>query len=239
MNIAVIFAGGSGQRMNTKTKPKQFLELHGKPILIYTMEAFENAPSIDAIVLVMLKEWIDYSQKLINQYGLSKVKAIVPGGSTGQESIFHGVKTAYDLFSGDNIVLIHDGVRPLIDIETIEACVECTREHGTAVTVTPATETVALIGKDEHVGDILPRENCQIVKAPQCFKLGDLYQAHINAQEEGLDSFIDTASLMQYYGHKLYTVEGPFENIKITTPGDYYIFRAISDAREDSQIFGI
>lgn len=239
MNVAVIFAGGTGQRMNTKTKPKQFLELHGKPILIYTLELFQQAPSIDGIVLVMLENWIGHCNELIDRYRLSKVKAVVPGGETGQESIFHGIAKAYELYTNESIVLIHDGVRPLVDVETIEKCIQCVKEHGNAITVSPAIETVALMTKDGGVGKILPRCDCQIAKAPQCFVLGEIYRNHLKAQADGRLDFIDSASLMQYYGDKLYTVEGPSENIKITTPGDFYIFRAIVDARENSQIFGL
>lgn len=239
MNIAVIFAGGTGQRMNTKTRPKQFLELHGKPILIYTLESFQNCEIIDSIIVVMLKDWISYTRDLIDRYRINKVNAIVPGGETGQASIFNGVKKASELYSKESIVLIHDGVRPLMDTSTIERCITCVENHGTAITVSPAIETVAIKDEDGAIGDILPRSNCLIAKAPQCFYLGELYSAHLQAIKDGHQDFIDSASLMQFYGRKLYSVEGPVENIKITTPSDYYIFRAISDARENSQIFGI
>ncbi len=239
MNVAVIFAGGTGQRMNTKTKPKQFLELHGKPILIYTLSLFQQASSIDSIIVVMLENWISYSNELIDQYRITKVKAVIPGGETGQESIFNGIAKAHELFPEDSVVLIHDGVRPLVDIETIENCIKCTNEKGNAITVSPATETVALLADDGGVGKILPRCDCQMAKAPQCFVLGEIYENHLKAQAEGKNDFIDSASLMQYYGNTVHTVEGPSENIKITTPGDFYIFRAIVDARENSQIFGL
>ena len=239
MNIAIIFAGGTGQRMNVKTKPKQFLELHGKPILIYTLELFQQSPSVDGIVLVMLDKWIPYSEDLIDKYCISKVKAVVPGGKTGQESIFNGVKKAYELFPGDSVVLIHDGVRPLVDVDTIEKCVKLVRKKGNAITVSPAIETIALLDENGEVGKILPRSECQMAKAPQSFILNDIYAAHCKAMEENRADYIDSASLMQFYGHKLYTVQGPTENIKITTPGDFYIFRAIIDARENSQIFGL
>lgn len=239
MNVAVIFAGGTGQRMNTKTKPKQFLELHGKPILIYTLEAFQECEAIDGIIVVMLEDWIFHTKDLIDRYRINKVKAIVPGGETGQASIFSGVKKASELYSKESIVLIHDGVRPLMDASTIERCITCVQDHGTAITVSPAIETVAIKDKEGAIGEILPRGNCLIAKAPQCFYLGEIYSAHLQAINDGRQDFIDSASLMQFYGHKLYSVEGPVENIKITTPGDFYIFRAISDARENSQIFGL
>lgn len=238
MNIAVIFAGGTGLRMNTKTRPKQFLELHGKPILVYTLELFQQAPSVDSIILVMLESWINYSEELVDRYRLTKVAAIIAGGSTGQQSIYNGLKKAHDLYPDDSVVLIHDGVRPLIDIDTIERSIQCTREKGSSITVSPAIETVVLMTSGGEVGEIMPRSQCQMAKAPQSFILGEIYKNHVKAREEGRTDFIDSASLMQYYGKKLYTILGPAENIKITTPGDFYVFRAIIDARENSQIFG-
>lgn len=236
-NIAVIFAGGTGQRMNTRTKPKQFLELHGKPILIYTLEAFEKASVIDGIVLVMLKEWISYSEDLIEKYRIKKLKKIVSGGQNGQESIFKGIKCAIETYDNCN-VLIHDGVRPIIDEVTIESCVKSVELYGNAITTAPANETIAIMDDNGEVGQILPRKNCLIAKAPQCFRGKEIYACHLKAIEEGKNDFIDSASLMQYYGYKLHTVTGSPENMKITTPGDFYIFRAIVDAQENSQIFG-
>lgn len=238
-NIAVIFAGGTGQRMNTKTRPKQFLELHGKPILVYTIEQFQNHKEIDGIILVMLNNWIDYTRELCKRYCLTKVKIIVGGGTTGQESIYNGLKAACKQYSQESIVLIHDGVRPLIDAETISKDIACVKEHGTAITVAPAIETITVKEEDGQIGKIMERSKCQMAKAPQCFVLKDIMDAHESALRDGRREFIDSASLIQYYGHQLYTVEGASENIKITTPSDFYIFRAIVEARENSQIFGI
>lgn len=238
MNIAIIFAGGAGQRMNTKTKPKQFLELHGKPILVYTLEQFQHHPEIDGIVLVSLEGWIGYCWEMIEQYRLLKVAAVVPGGDTGQGSIYLGLREAASLYPEDSVVLIHDGVRPLIDQGTITKAIRCVEENGTAVTVSPAIETIVFNNDDRSVGKIFDRSRCQLAKAPQCFRLGEILNAHEKAKAERHNDFIDSACLMQYYGYQLFTVEGPAENIKITTPYDFYLFRAISDARENSQIFG-
>ena len=238
MNIALIFAGGTGQRMNTRTKPKQFLELHGKPILVYTLEQFQKHDEIDAIILVMLESWIDYSKTLIEQYHLTKVMAIVPGGSTGQESIYNGVKKASELFPMESIILIHDGVRPLVDGETISSNIACVKQNGSAITVSPAIETTVIKNEQGMVGDIIERSRCQLAKAPQSFFLHDLWNAHCKAIDDGNLNFIDSACLMRHYGYPLYTIEGSPENIKITTPSDFYTFRALEDARENSQIFG-
>ena len=238
MNIAVIFAGGTGQRMNTKTLPKQFLELHGKPILIYTLEHFEKHRQVDGIVLVCVQDWLDYCRELLQKYHIKKVKAIVPGGQSGQESIRNGLNKAAELFPQDSVVLIHDGVRPLIDEETISKDIASVQQHGSAITVSPAIETIALRSDTGEVGEIIERSRCQMAKAPQCFYLKDILEAHQKAQADNRNDFIDSASLMRHYGHSLFTVEGPTENIKITTPSDFYLFRALLDARENSQIFG-
>lgn len=239
MNIAVIFAGGVGKRLNSRTTPKQFLELHGKPILVYTLEHFQNHTQIDGIVLVCLEGWIDYCKELIEKYRLTKIAAIVPGGETGQGSIYNGLHKASELYPDDSIVLIHDGVRPLINAETITNAIECAKANGSAITISPAIETIVMEGKDNQIGSVVDRSKCRMAKAPQCFYLGEILEAHHKAKEEGLGDFIDSASLMRHYGHELYMVEGPTENIKITMPTDFYIFRAIIDAHENSQIFGL
>ena len=240
-NVAVIFAGGTGQRMNTRTRPKQFLELHGKPIIVYTLEVFDQHKEIDGIVLVMLESWIGYTEELVRKYGLKKVRKIVPGGSSGQESIYNGLKGAAEFYGDEDIVLIHDGVRPLIDEDTITENIRSVKERGTAITVTAAIETITMKDETGAVGTIIDRSQCQLARAPQSFRLGHILGVHERARSEegGADRFIDSASMMKYYGYKLYTVEGRPENIKITTPSDYYIFRAMVDARESSQIFGI
>ncbi len=240
MNTVVIFAGGTGHRMNSKTLPKQFLELHGKPIIIYTIEQFDKHPLVDGIVVVCLKGWEAYLQKLLKRYFIEKVKAIVPGGETGQDSIYQGLKKLSELYSGDDIVMVHDGVRPLIDEETITANIESVKKNGNAVTVSPCTETITTFSPEspDQINDIIERRNCRIAKAPQSFYLKDILSAHNRARQEGRMDFIDSASMMCHYGSRLYSVEGQVTNIKITTPMDFYIFRAIVDAKEDRQIMG-
>lgn len=246
MNLVVIFAGGTGTRMNTRSVPKQFLELHGKPVLVYTLEKFNAHPEIDGIVLVCLAGWIDYAKKMVAQYRLSKVVAIVPGGDTGQASIFHGLTEAVTYAESaqgntetKDVVLIHDGVRPLIDRDTITSCIESVKKYGNAITTTPAIETIFVHGENQRVGQIFNRSRCAMARAPQCFYLQDIYAAHLQAQKEKKTDFIDSAMLMQHYGADLHTVDGPVENIKITTPMDFYLFRALLDAKENMQIVGL
>ena len=224
--------------MNTRSKPKQFLDVHGKPVIIYTLEIFQEHKDLDGIILVCIESWIGYTKKLIKKYNLTKVLDIIPGGKIGQESIFLGLKTIYEKYDKESIVLIHDGVRPLINEKVITDCLNCVETNGNAITITPAIETIFRKNEDGTVGDIFKRSDCELAKAPQCFYLKDIYNVHLKAQKEDKYDFIDSASMMQYYGYKLYTVEGPAENIKITTPSDFYIFRAIMDARENLQILG-
>jgi 2-C-methyl-D-erythritol 4-phosphate cytidylyltransferase len=240
-NIALIFAGGTGKRMNTTSGlPKQFLELYGKPIIIYTLDKFENDDDVEGIVIACLEAYIPKMWKLCAKFHITKVEAIVPGGSTGQESIYHGLKKVHELHpQDDTVVLVHDGVRPLVDPLTISNSIRVAREKGNAITVTPATETVILDSSDDKVGTILDRHQCQLAKAPQTFFVKDLLECHEKARAEGRNDFIDSANLMRHYGKELYTVEGKTENIKITTPIDYYIFKAIITAKESSNAFGL
>ena len=242
MNIGVIFAGGSGTRMNTKSRPKQFLELNGKPIIIYTIELFDNHPNIDGIVVVCLESWIPFLQKMLNKFEITKVVRVVPGGASGQDSIFKGLCAAeeYAMEKKDDntIVLIHDGVRPLITEETISDNIDKVKECGSCVTTVPATETVIV---DMHDGslNIPKRSDCMMARAPQSFYLKDIIGAHRRSQREGKSDFIDSCSMMNYYGYKLGLIQGPMENIKITTPTDYFVLRAMVDVHENQQIFGI
>ena len=212
-NIAVIFAGGSGVRMNTRSKPKQFLELRGKPIIIYTLELFDNHPLIDGIVVVCLESWIPFLKKMLKKFEINKVVKIVSGGDSGQDSIYRGLCAVEDYCKDKGeenaVVLIHDGVRPLIVDETITRNIE--KVH---------------------------RSSCLLARAPQSFYLKDILSIHRKNKENGNITFIDSCSMMSYFGYKMATIEGPMENIKITTPTDYFIFRAMVEVHENQQIFG-
>jgi 2-C-methyl-D-erythritol 4-phosphate cytidylyltransferase len=239
LNIALIFAGGAGIRMNTGAKPKQFLQLYGKEIIIHTIEHFEKHQQIDNIVVVCIEPWIPFLKKLLEKYAITKVKWIVSGGIDGQESIFRGLSAIKDAAPDDAVVLIHDGVRPLITQELIANCIASVVEHGSAITVTPEVETVVSLDGQGKITAITDRSRCFHAKAPQCFRLAEIWQAHIKAKTEKVTNMIDSASLMRRYGYDLYTVQGDFDNIKITTPSDFYTFRALYEARENSQIFGL
>lgn len=241
MNIPVIFAGGSGTRMNTKSRPKQFLDLNGKPVIIYTIELFDNHPDVDGIVVVCLESWIPFLQKMLKKFEINKVVKVVPGGVSGQNSIFKGLCAAEEFAheQGDEnaIVMIHDGVRPLITEDTITENIAKVKECGSCITCIPAIETVIV---DKHDGSLyIPkRSDCMMARAPQSFYLKDIISAHRRSQQEGKSDFIDCCSMMSHYGYKLGLIQGPMENIKITTPTDYFVLRAMVEVHENQQIFG-
>lgn len=240
LNIAVIFAGGVGKRMHSKDIPKQFLKLHDKPIIIHTLELFENSPEIDAIVVSCLSNYIGYLNKLVSKFNLKKVQRIVPGGKSGQESIFNGLKAAAAIGNRESdIVLIHDGVRPLINLKTIHDNIKSVREHGSAITCVKAKETIIVVNEHEAISSINNRAKSRLARAPQSFYLNDILTAHERAIREKKLNFIDSCSMMTYYGKKLYLIQGPQENIKITTPDDFYTMRALLDAKENAQIYGL
>lgn len=237
MNIAVIFAGGAGRRMHTKDLPKQFLLIHGKPIIVHTLEQFQRHPEIDGIVVACIAEGIDYLKELIFRYRLDKVKSIVPGGETGQMSIYNGLAAAAEVFGREgNIVLIHDGVRPLINEKIISDNIAAVREHGSAITCGPANETVILVDDREMLVDVPSRAHSRLAKAPQSFWLDEVLSVQETAIRDGNVDVIDTCTLMGMYGRPLFIVNGPSGNIKITTPEDFYMFRALYDAVENRQI---
>ena len=236
MVYTVIFAGGTGQRMNTVSLPKQFLKVHDKEIIVHTIEKFQNCELVDKIIVVCLESFIHTMKKLVDKYNLSKVIDVIPGGDCGQASIFNGVSRAhFDSKDSDDIVLIHDGVRPIITDEVIRNNINCVKEHGTCITVAKAVETVLILDSDE-VNMVVDRASCYMGRAPQSFYLKDIYSSHLLANKDNKHDFIDSAMLMQHYGYKMHTVEGPMNNIKITTPMDYYMFKAMLDAKENEQI---
>ncbi len=239
MNIAVVFAGGVGVRMRTNGIPKQFLEVNGKPILIHTLEKFDSNDNISSIVVVCVKEWIDYCMELVSKFNLRKVKSIVSGGNNGQESIYNGLKASKEISKDEkDIVLIHDGVRPLIDDELINANIKSVKKYGSAITCVEAKETIVMVDEfSSVVAETTNRDKCRIARAPQSFYLKDIYEIHNKAIKDGNINVIDSCTLMKLYGKELHVVLGKSDNIKITTPDDYYIFRALLEAKENSAIF--
>lgn len=235
MNIAIIFAGGVGQRLNNNINaiPKQFIEINGKPILVHTLEHFQNHKEIDKIYIAMLENYIDYTKELVQNFNLNKVKGIVKGGTCGQESIYNALCAAEKENPENSIVLIHDGVRPIITKEVITNNIESVKKYGTGITSTPCYETI-LVSKDGKTPIHVPlRQETFAAQAPQSFRLGEILTAHRKIQKTGYDGIIDSCTLFHLLGKKTRLVKGNFGNIKITTQQDIYILKGILDYKDE------
>lgn len=232
---ALVFAGGTGQRMTGSDRPKQFLEIAGKPIIIHTIEQFAYHNEINHITVVCIESWVEALKQLLMRKSYCNLVDVIPGGSTGQESIFNGLQHIHNLCAktdeSQSIVLIHDGVRPLVDKKTISSCIRSVKEQGSAITVVPAIETIAILSDNGSISNIVNRADCVMARAPQGFWLEDILKAHIRARKENLE-FIDSLSMMLHYGHAVVPVEGSYENIKVTTPIDYFTCKALMDMRD-------
>ncbi|WP_313477367.1 IspD/TarI family cytidylyltransferase [Microbacterium sp.] len=234
MNIAVIFAGGVGSRMKLKALPKQFLEVHGKPVIVHTLELFEEHSEIDGIVVAILPSYRDQLEKLVHRYELTKVR-IVDGGSTGQESRHNALRAVAEQYPKDSVVLVHDGVRPHIDADLISTNIAAVREHGSAITCTKVFETI-VVSTAGKVDDVIPRDVLYTAQAPQSFVLGEVLAAYDQAVADGENDSIDSCSLMRRYGHAVHIIEGPRSNIKITTADDFYISKSFFELAEARQL---
>lgn len=237
MNIAAIFAGGIGSRMTSASIPKQFLEIHGTPLIVHTIQHFQDHPEIDRIAVSILPAWRDRFSRLVARYELTKVNWIVDGGATGQESRHRALRVIANECPGDAVVLVHDGVRPLIDAELISANIRSVREHGPTVTSTKFNETI-IWSEEDVVNDVIPRDHLYVAQAPQSLRLDTALEIYDRAVVEGEHDSIDTCSLLRRYGHTIRRVDGPRSNIKITTAEDFYVCRAFFDVIERNQIGG-
>lgn len=243
MNIAIIFAGGIGRRLKNgeDTTPKQFLKIHNKPIIIYTLELFQQHPEIDKIYIAIHPDYFEYMQTLVKHHYLSKVAGIVKGGATGQDSIYNALKLAQKENSKDSIVLIHDGVRPNITPEVISENIKCTKQNGNAITCTSCFETILISENGTNPKYVPYRKNTYSAQAPQSFHLGEVVEAHeqIRKTNPEYNDIVDTCTLFKTLGKETYMVKGNRGNIKITTIEDLYILRALIRYREDLEAFGI
>ena len=246
MNIGVIFAGGSGTRMNTKSRPKQFLDLNGKPIIIYTIELFDNHPEIDGIVVVCLGSWIPFLQKRRKKFEITRVVRVIAGGVSGQDSIFKGLCAAEEYAKEKNddsaIVLIHDGVRPLVDITTIQQNIRVAKMYGCAITAHPVTETVVITDKDSaKIDDLKKRSDTYSMTAPQSFQIGKILYAYEKLKDIdcGDVPLLDAAMVYAKTVGDIQIVKEQGLNIKITTTEDYYYLKAILELQENKYVFGL
>ena len=239
MNIAIIFAGGSGARMGAGI-PKQFIEVNGKPIIIHTLDIFEDNPIIDEIYVACKEDCIPQLKKYCQRFLITKIKNIVPGGATGQDSIYNALCAAKENNDDDAIVLIHDGVRPCITKEVIAANIESVKANGSAITCTALYETPVVSHDGSNIDEVPDRSKYFTAQAPQSFHLGDVLAAHEQTRKvnPNYDGIVDTCNLMKSLGKDVKLVPGPRGNIKVTTPEDIYTFRAMIEYRESVQTFG-
>lgn len=208
--------------------PKQFLQISGKEIIVRTIERFQECADVDAIYVACHPDWIDFLNTLVEKWKLTKVLSVVPGGATGQLSIFNGLLEAEKRMEGpDDVVLIHDGVRPVINDDLIRANIQAARERGAAVSCSAAQETILLLDGEENLSGVCDRSRACYAKAPQTFRLPDILSWHRKAREEGRDNFIDSCSMAMHYGCKPHLVPCSSDNIKVTTPKDFYILKAL------------
>ena len=232
MVYVIIFAGGIGSRMGSDV-PKQFLEINDKPILMHTVDVFEHCDKVDKILIVSKSGFIELTKSLVAKYNISKVVDVVPGGKTAFESQFIGISRISNISKDKNdIILVHDGVRPFINNNLIEKCINGVKEKGSAITSSHAFETIALLRENGQIDKTIPRQNCMIARAPQGFYVKDLLAAHLQAKKDNKE-YIDSASMMLDQGKILNPIIGPNENIKITTMYDYQIAKLLIGVKNE------
>lgn len=239
MNVAIIIAGGVGSRMGQEI-PKQFINVGEKPVIVYTLEAFQEHPLVDAIEVVCLAGWEQVLRAYARQYKIDKLKWVVKGGGSGQESIRNGVYNFEGVLAEDDICIIHDGVRPMLDPEVITDVVCVAKERGNAVTSMPYNEQIFLVDKKDSATttQYIPRETLRRVSTPQAYRFGLLDSKYHEAFEKGvgIDGSNYTNTMMVQLGVRLNFAAGSDRNIKLTTPENLEFFRAWAaerDARDE------
>jgi len=235
MNIALLTAAGTGTRTHQDI-PKQFLHVNNKPILIYTLEAFQKHPNIDAICVVILKGWEEILWAYAKQFNITKLKYVVEGGETGQESIRNGLMAIREKSSDDDVVMVHDGNRPLVGQDLITDSLVKYKQFGSAVAVIPCTEVVFVSKNGNDSNKSIPREELWRTQTPHTYKLGNLLEAHEEAKKRKITNMAASCALMEALGKTTYFSKGSEKNIKITTIEDIEIFKALLAARNEDWI---
>lgn len=243
MNYAIILAAGVGQRMRNGGLPKQFLKLMGKPIVIYTLEKFEQCEEIDQVIVVCHGSYIEQMNSLLNLYHIQKVTKVIVGGSDRQCSLKHGLDVIWKMGAKpEDTVVIHDGVRPLVSTTVISENIRIAKQYGCAVTVHPVTESVVITDAEEaSMDDFKKRADTYSMTAPQSFRLEEILEAYekIERLDENGIPLLDAAMVYAKAGGKVHLVKEQGANIKITTPEDYYFLKAILELEENKFIFGL
>ena len=237
MNIAVIIAGGVGSRMG-QDLPKQFINVYDKPVLIYTLESFQKHPQVDAIELVCIDGWHEIVWAYAKQFNITKLKWIVSGGKTGQESIRNGVYGLEGKANPDDNIIIHDGIRPLVEPSVLSDVISKCSQYGNAVTSMPYNEQIFVINEDDETttNKYIPRETLRRVSTPQAYRFDLLDEKYHEAYEKeiGIYGSSYTNTMMVELGERLYFAAGSDKNIKLTTKDDLEMFKAYLKADKDS-----
>ena len=229
-NVGLLIAGGSGNRMHQDI-PKQFITVNERPVIVYTLEAFENHPEIDAIAVVCIEGWEQVLWAYAKQFNITKLKYIVPGGKNGQDSIRNGVMELEKHFNADDLVLIHDAIRPMVSAEIISDNIRVARKYGNAITVIPCAE--AMMQTEDGVVSVgsYPRDRLKRTQTPQAFKIGEICDLHRRALEAGITNSVASCTLKIEMGEQVYFSAGSEKNIKLTTVEDIDIFKALLAAK--------
>ncbi|WP_027623955.1 IspD/TarI family cytidylyltransferase [Clostridium lundense] len=237
MNIALITASGTGTRTHQDI-PKQFIHVDNKPILIYTLEAFQKHPDIDEICVVILKGWEEMLWAYAKQFGISKLKYVVNGGESGQESIYNGLQKIQKYNSENDVVLIHDGNRPMVGQDIITDSIETFKRYGNAVAVIPCTEVVFVVDEKDNNESLesLNRDLLKRTQTPHTYQLKDICKIYEKAKEKGIVNMAASCQLMQQLGKKSFFSKGSEKNLKITTLDDLEIFKALLHSKNDNWI---
>lgn len=227
MNIAIIIAGGSGHRMGQDI-PKQFINVYDKPVLLYTLESFQQHPQVDAIEVVCIDGWHDIVWAYAKQFGIDKLKWIVSGGDTGQESIRNGVYNLEGKVDIEDTIIIHDGIRPLVESAVLSDVISKCHQYGNAVSSMPYNEQIFVIDDDKSTTNYIPRETLRRVVTPQAYSFGLLTEKYHEAYEKkiGIYGSSYTNTMMVELGVRLYFAAGSDKNIKLTTKDDLELFKA-------------
>ena len=226
MNIAMIIAGGSGERMHQDI-PKQFLTVNEKPVIVYTLEAFQRHAQIDHISVVCLDGWEPMLHAYARQFNIEKLSLVVPGGRCGQESIRNGLFALEKEYGRNNIVLIHDAIRPMVSEEIISDCLVKTRQYGCAIATIPCAEAMLETQDGITSSGLYPRDELKRTQTPQGFLVGDICDIHREALKRGITNSVASCTLMIELGKQVYFSAGSEKNIKLTTLDDIDIFKAL------------
>jgi 2-C-methyl-D-erythritol 4-phosphate cytidylyltransferase len=229
-NIGLLIAGGSGNRMHQNI-PKQFLTVNEKPVIVYTLEAFQNHPEIDAIAVVCIEGWENVLRAYALQFNITKLRYIVPGGKNGQDSIRNGVFELENHFDPDDIVLIHDAIRPMVSAEIISDCIVKTKQFGNAIAVIPCAEAMLQTEDGTVSTGSYPRDNLKRTQTPQGFHIGQICDLHRKALKRGITNSTASCTLMIEMGEQVHFSAGSEKNIKLTTVEDIDIFKALLAAK--------